>query len=245
MGKAALVTGSSRGIGKAVILELANSGYRCVVNYNKSEKEAFEVVRKIRNRGGQAIACKADVRDSQEVKNMFLGIKRHFGGIDLLVNNAGIATSMLFQNTDEKQWLSIIDTNVNGMYYCTKEAIDYMLENKSGNIINIASIWGIIGGAMEVAYSTSKGAVLSFTKALAKEVGYSGIRVNCIAPGGGETDMLKPLGKEILDAVIDETPVGRLGRVEDIANLVNFLASEKSEFITGQIISPNGGFTII
>ena len=227
MGKAALVTGSSRGIGKAVILELANSGYRCVVNYNKSEKEAFEVVRKIRNRGGQAIACKADVRDSQEVKNMFLEIKRQFGGIDLLVNNAGIATSMLFQNTDEKQWLSIIDTNVNGMYYCTKEAIDYMLENKSGNIINIASIWGIIGGAMEVAYSTSKGAVLSFTKALAKEVGYSGIRVNCIAPGGVET------------------AVGRLGRVEDIANLVNFLASEKSEFITGQIISPNGGFTII
>ena len=106
----------------------------------------------------------------------------------MLVNNAGIATSMLFQNTDEKQWLSIIDTNVNGMYYCTKEAIDYMLENKSGNIINIASIWGIIGGAMEVAYSTSKGAVLSFTKALAKEVGYSGIRVNCIAPGGVETD---------------------------------------------------------
>lgn len=245
MGKAALVTGSSRGIGKAVILELANSGYRCVVNYNKSEKEAFEVVRKIRNRGGQAIACKADVRDSQEVKNMFLEIKRQFGGIDLLVNNAGIATSMLFQNTDEKQWLSIIDTNVNGMYYCTKEAIDYMLENKSGNIINIASIWGIIGGAMEVAYSTSKGAVLSFTKALAKEVGYSGIRVNCIAPGGVKTDMLKPLGKEILDAVIDETPVGRLGKVEDIANLVNFLASEKSEFITGQIISPNGGFTII
>ena len=245
MGKAALVTGSSRGIGKAVILELANSGYRCVVNYNKSEKEAFEVVRKIRNRGGQAIACKADVRDSQEVKNMFLEIKRQFGGIDLLVNNAGIATSMLFQNTDEKQWLSIIDTNVNGMYYCTKEAIDYMLENKSGNIINIASIWGIIGGAMEVAYSTSKGAVLSFTKALAKEVGYSGIRVNCIAPGGVETDMLKLLGKEILDAVIDETPVGRLGRVEDIANLVNFLASEKSEFITGLIISPYGGFTII
>ena len=187
MGKAALVTGSSRGIGKAVILELANSGYRCVVNYNKSEKEAFEVVRKIRNRGGQAIACKADVRDSQEVKNMFLEIKRQFGGIDLLVNNAGIATSMLFQKTDEKQWLSIIDTNVNGMYYCTKEAIDYMLENKSGNIINIASIWGIIGGAMEVAYSTSKGAVLSFTKALAKEVGYSGIRVNCIAPGGGNS----------------------------------------------------------
>lgn len=244
MKKVALVTGSSRGIGREIIKELVKEGYSCVINYNNSEKEAFDLVREIRNSGGICIACKADVSKSDEVKNMFGEIKRQFGGIDVLVNNAGVAVSSLFQDTDEETWVNIINTNINGMYYCTKEAIPHMIKEKSGIIINISSIWGIVGAAMEVAYSTSKGGVLAFTKALAKEVGYSGIRVNCIAPGGVDTDMLRPLGKDVIEGVVEETPAGRLGKPEDIASLVSFLVSEKGSFINGQVISPNGGFLI-
>lgn len=244
MKKRALITGSSRGIGRAIAIELAKNGYDCVINCLHREDKAKEVVEEIRSMGRQAFFVKADISSYEQCTYMFDEMKRQFGGIELLVNNAGIAINGLFQDTSLSEWQSIINTNVNGLYNCTSQAISHMLEVKRGNIINISSIWGMVGAAMEVAYSTSKGAVISFTKSLAKEVGFSGIRVNCIAPGGIDTDMLSGLSDDIIEQVIGETPAGRLGNAKDIAELAVFLASERASFITGQIISPNGGLVI-
>ncbi len=242
--KRALITGSSRGIGKAIALALAKEGYDCVINCREKEEEAAAVVSQIRDMGRLAFYIKADVRNYDDVSMMFSEIERQFGSIEVLVNNAGVAVSTLIQDCSFEEWKRVMDTNVDGMFSCTQHALKHMLDKKEGVIINMASVWGMVGAAMEIPYSASKGAVIAFTKALAKEVGFSGIRVNCVAPGGVDTDMLSPLSKDIIDEVIGITPAGRLGKPEEIADLVAFLVSEKGEFFQGQVISPNGGLII-
>lgn len=235
-----LITGASRGIGRETAKLFSKNGFNVVINYNKSEKDALELLSEIKN----ATAIRADVSNRKEVFEMIEKANSIFGGIDILVNNAAVAGQMLFQDISEEEWDRIFDTNVKGAFNCTQAVLPHMLHKKSGKIINISSIWGITGASCEVHYSASKAALIGFTKALAKELGPSGITVNCIAPGVINTDMNSNIPKEVMDALKEETPLGKIGYPEDIANTIFFLASKKADFITGQVISPNGGFLI-
>lgn len=233
--KTALVTGGARGIGAGIVRALARDGWHVFINYNKSEAAAFALAEET---GGTAIA--GDVRDFGSVSDMF----QKSGPVELLVNNAGVAHYSLITNTTIMRWRELFSVNVDGVFYCTQCALPHMIERKKGNIINIASIWGMVGASCEVAYSATKSAVIGFSKALAKELGPSSIRVNCIAPGIVETDMIRNLGEDELNALKLETPLGVLGTTGDIGALTAFLASPEAGFITGQVISPNGGFVI-
>jgi len=235
-----LITGASRGIGRETAKLFSKNGFNVVINYNKSEKDALELLSEIKN----AAAIRADVSNRKEVFEMIEKANSIFGGIDILVNNAAVAGQMLFQDISEEEWDRIFDTNVKGAFNCTQAVLPHMLHKKSGKIINISSIWGITGASCEVHYSASKAALIGFTKALAKELGPSGITVNCVAPGIINTDMNSSIPNEVMDALKEETPLGKIGYPEDIANTIFFLASKKADFITGQVISPNGGFLI-
>ena len=235
MKKIALVTGASRGIGKAAALALARDGWTVHVNYIQSRAAAEAVAAQT---GGMAIC--ADVSDGQAVEAMFEKIEP----VDLLVNNAGVAVYGLLTDLDPAVWQRLFDVNVTGMYNCCRCAIPPMVHEKAGHIINLASILGTNGASCEVAYSATKGAVVAFTKALAKELGPSGIRVNCVAPGVIDTDMLSMAPPEARAMLEEETPIGRLGQPSDIAEAVFYLASPASRFLTGQVIAPNGGLII-
>ena len=240
--KVALVTGASGGIGSAIAVALAQNGYAVAIGCrNTAVGEA--VAEQIRALGGTALVCPADVSDAQSVHTM-VASARTLGEIDLLVPAAGIAYQNLFQYTDEETYDRIMDTNVKGAYLAAKEVLPHMISRQSGSIIFLSSIWGEVGGSLEVVYSASKAALIGLTKALAKEVGPSGIRVNCVSPGVIRTPMTTPLGEETLDALADETPLCRIGAPEEVADAVVFLASEGSSFITGQILSVNGGFGV-
>ncbi len=239
MTKTAVVTGASRGIGKAIAETLANDGYTVIVNFANSIEEALLIADKI---GG--IAYKADVSDSYQVRKMFDFVCNKFGKIDLLVNNAGISVSGVFTSISEEDEQRLIGTNINGVLNCSREALNYMLTRKYGKIINIASMWGEVGASCEVHYSMTKAAVIGFTKALAKEVGQSGIQVNCVSPGMIMTDMTSGYSAEEIQAIKDETPLNMIGVPQNVADAVSFLASHKADFITGQVISVNGGFVI-
>lgn len=239
MKKTALITGASRGIGSAIALRLAEDGYFTVINYNTS-REAAEIIASIT--GG--IAVKADVSDPVEVSEMMNIIALRSGGIDLLVNNAGISISGLFTDIPVQREQRMWDVNVNGVFNCTRAVLPRMINKKSGRIINISSMWGQVGASCEVHYSAAKAAIIGFTKALAKEVGPSGINVNCIAPGVIQTEMNRQHSAETMDALREETPLCRLGTPEDVAKAVSFLASPDSDFITGQVMGVNGGFVI-
>ncbi len=241
----ALVTGASRGIGRAVAMRIAEDGYHVIINYKENDVKADEVEKSIKGKGGSCERFKADVSDFDCVKNMFEYILGEYSRIDVLVNNAGIAKSAQIQDISPEWWGEIFATNVNGTFHCCKLAAPSMISAKSGCIINIASIWGVVGASCESDYSATKGAILAFSKALAKELGYSGIRVNVIAPGAVDTDMLSQLPPEAIDAAIAETPAGRIAKPHEIGELAAFLISDKAEFINGQVISPNGGFVII
>lgn len=241
MRKTILITGASRGIGRAIALSIDNSQFNIVINYKKEAKKAEELVRIIRNKGINAIAVQADVSDFKQVENMYEEINKTFGKVDILINNAGISFSNFAQNITVDEWHEIFATNVDGVFYCTKMALNDMISNKDGVIINISSVFGQTGGALESHYSATKGAVISYSKALAKELAPSNIRVNVVAPGGILTDMTKPLGDEILDDYVSEIPIGRMGLPEDIANVVKFLISDAASYITGQVIAVNGG----
>lgn len=242
--KTVLITGASRGIGRAIAKRLAYDGYRIIINYNKSEKEARELEREIRDMGVDAISIKADVSKSKEVTDMLKKISDKFKGVDILINNAGISSYFLFQDIDEEIWDEIFDVNVKGVYNTIHAALPYMLEKHSGKILNMSSIWGIVGGSMESHYSATKGAINALTKSLAQELGYSGITVNAIAPGAVKTSMTGEIGKENLLTLTSEIPMGRLASAEEIAELVSFMISDKNSYMTGQIISPNGGMIV-
>ena len=242
--KTVLITGSSRGIGKEIAKLFASENYNVVINYNNSEEKATNLLKEIRANGGSAIAIKADVSLADEVSSMIEIINVEFGGVDVLINNAAISSQKLFLDITENEWDRIFDINVKGTFNCTKAILPKMLHNKFGKIINISSVWGITGASCEVHYSTTKAAIIGFTKSLAKELGPSNITVNCVAPGVIDTEMNSKLSSETIESLKEETPLGIIGKPIDVANVVLFLASDKANFITGQVISPNGGFLI-
>lgn len=238
-----LITGASRGIGKATAQLFAFKGYKVAVNYNQSDREALQLVEEL-NRLCPAIAVKADVSDGTQVYAMVKEVHSQLGSINVLVNNAGIARQGLFTDFTLEQWQRIFDVNVTGMFHCCQAVLPDMIHQKAGRIINLSSIWGITGASCEVPYSATKAAVIGMTKALAKELGPSGIQVNCVAPGVIDTDMNGMLDDETIQCLKEETPLGTIGSPEDIAQTILFLASDNAKFITGQVISPNGGFVI-
>ncbi|HBG8294107.1 TPA: 3-oxoacyl-ACP reductase FabG, partial [Clostridioides difficile] len=231
-------------IGKAMSKAFAKEGYNVLVNFNKSENEAKELYTRLNEENFSIKLFKADVSNREDVENMVDYCIKEFGGLDVLVNNAGISQDKLFTDITDVDWDNMMNINLKGSFYCSQVALKYMISEKKGNIINISSIWGISGASCEVHYSITKAGIIGMTKALAKEVGPSNIRVNSIAPGVINTDMLSGYNEEDIDILVEETPLMRLGTPEDIANCAIFLASDKSNFITGQVISPNGGFVI-
>lgn len=233
MSKTALITGGARGIGAAAARALHLDGFELVINYCRSEAAATALAAEL-----SAVAVKADVSNPDEVAAMFGMIPP----VDLLVNNAGISAYGLFTELDEDLRRRIFAVNVDGALNCCKCAIPQMVKKKSGNIINISSVWGIRGASCEAAYSASKSALIGFTLALSKELGPSGVRVNCVAPGVIKTDMLRDFNARDVSALAAETPLGRLGTAEDVAGLISFLASDAASFITGQVIGVDGGF---
>lgn len=239
--KLAVITGGSRGIGAQLVRSFSEKGYYVALNYFKSKECAEELRREVKN----CEIFRADVSDENQVNRMFRDIREAFGKpADVLVNNAGISQSGLFTDTDVHDYNSIFDTNVKSVYLCSKAVASDMITKKYGRIINISSVWGQTGASCEVLYSASKAAVIGMTKALAKELGPSGITVNCIAPGVIKTDMLSCYTQDTLDELSDETPMSRLGTPLDIANAALFLAEDASDFITGQVLAVNGGFYI-
>jgi len=238
----ALITGASRGIGSAIARQLAANGFRVIINYNYSAKEAEYLAAELNNTHGKGCSCvlQADVSSREQVERMFAAI----GGVDVLVNNAGIAQQKLFTNITERDWDRMFDVDVKGVFHCCQCALPYMIHQKRGKIINISSMWGQVGASCEVHYSAAKAAVIGLTKALAKEVGPSGIQVNCVAPGVIQTEMNGHLDQDTINELKEETPLGVIGSAEDIANAVSFLAGETANFITGQILGVNGGMII-
>ncbi|MCK3712029.1 3-oxoacyl-ACP reductase [Clostridioides difficile] len=242
--KTVLITGGARGIGKAMSKAFAKEGYNVLVNFNKSENEAKELYTILNEKNFSVKLFKANISNREDVEDMVDYCIKEFGGLDVLVNNAGVSQDKLFTDITDEDWDNMMNINLKGSFYCSQVALNYMISEKKGNIINISSIWGISGASCEVHYSITKAGIIGMTKALAKEVGPSNIRVNSIAPGVINTDMLSGYNEEDIDALVEETPLMRLGTPEDIANCAIFLASDKSNFITGQVISPNGGFVI-
>lgn len=242
--KSVLITGASHGIGKAIAKVFSENGYRIILNYNKSYDAAKKLESDLKNIGCDCISIQADVSDESSVISMIDESKKFTNSIDVLVNNAGVALSKLFCDTSIEDWNNIMSTNVTGTFNCCKYIVPEMIKKQRGKIINISSIWGIHGASMEVAYSTSKAAIIGFTKALSKELGPSNINVNCVAPGVIDTNMNSNLSSSDIEELKNATPLGCIGSPRDIAEIVLFLASEKSNFITGQVISPNGGFPV-
>ena len=239
-----LITGASRGIGAQCALSFAKAGYDVALNYCRSEEKALALVKEIEALGVKAFAVQADVADSAQVKGMFDAVRRELGTVDVLVNNAGIAHVGLLTDMTDDEWRRLIDTDLSGTFYCCREALADMIRVHSGVIVNIASMWGEVGASCEAAYSAAKAGVIGLTKALAKEVGPSGVRVNAVSPGVVMTDMMAGFSEDDVAALKDETPLTSLGSPENIADAVLFLASEKARFITGQVLSVNGGMVI-
>lgn len=240
-GKCALVTGASRGIGKAIALKLASLGANLVLNYRSSEQEALEVEKQVKDMGVDAISIKGDISKLEDVETLVSTAKEKFGAIDIMVNNAGITKDTLILRMKEEDFDTVIDVNLKGVFNCLKTITPVMVRQKYGKIINLSSVVGISGNAGQVNYSASKAGVIGMTKSLAKEVGSRGINVNAVAPGFIETDMTDVLGYKYKDEIKKNIPLKKLGKPEDVANVVAFLASENSDYITGQVIHVDGG----
>lgn len=240
--KTVLITGGSRGIGKCIAENLAKDGYNVVLNYNKSGKQAKEIQKDLEEQGKRIEIYKADVSKREEVKRMVKFTLNKFGNIDILINNAGIAKLQMFNDITDDDWNEMIGTNLNSVFYTIQEALPNMIHNKNGCIINISSIWGIVGASCEVAYSVSKAGIDGMTKSLAKELGLSNIRVNSIAPGVIDTEMNSNIDNAIKEEIKNETPLNKIGKPIDIYRCVKWLIED--EFTTGQVISPNGGYVI-
>jgi 3-oxoacyl-[acyl-carrier protein] reductase len=240
--KVAIVTGGAKGIGAEIVRTLAENGYIVILNYNNSKVQAEELKNEMLQKGFNIEVVKADVSNRNEVNSLIEFAIKKFKKIDILVNNAGISLDGLFTDVSEEMWQKIINVNLNSVFNCTQEVLKYMIKEKSGRIINISSIWGETGASCEVAYSTTKAAINGMTKALAKEVGLSNIRVNAIAPGIINTDMNSRLSYEELEQIKEQIPLNRIGNTKDIARCVKWLVED--EYTTGQIISINGGWYI-
>jgi len=243
-GKIAVVTGGARGIGRGIALELARRGARVVVNYHSRADAAEEVVQLIKQAGGDAIAAQADVSQAGAASQLIKAALDFGGRLDILVNNAGTTRDMLLAMMSESDWDTVITTNLKSAYNCSKAALKPMMRQKYGRIINITSVAGIAGNAGQTNYSASKAGLIGFTKALAKEVGPRQITVNAVAPGFIPTDLTSALPKDLLDAAVKLTPLGRLGAIEDVAYAVAFLASDEAAYITGQVLTVDGGMVM-
>lgn len=242
--KNVLITGGAGGIGEGLATAFGEAGYRVCLHYNSSEEKAKELKEKLIAKGTDCEIFKADLTKAEETENMFSQIEGFCGGIDVLINNAGISHIGLLTDTDTETIDRLLSANTRAPILCCKYGIKKMIHNKWGRIINISSMWGISGASCETVYSASKAAVIGFTKALAKELAPSDITVNCIAPGLIDTPMNKSLSDEDKQALVCETPMGRIGRPEDVANAALFFASSKSDFITGQTLVADGGFIL-
>ena len=241
--RVALVTGAAKGIGAAVCRRLAADGFSVAVNYNTSADEAAALVNELKMLT-DAEAFRADVSDSEQVNETVNAVIARFGRIDALVNNAGIAQQALFTDITDDMWQRMLGVNLTGQFNCCRAVLPQMINRKSGKIVNITSMWGEVGASMEAHYSAAKAGVIGLTKALAKEVGLSGITVNAVSPGVIMTDMMSGFSRETIEELKDETPLNRLGTPDDVANAVAFLLSEKADFITGTVLPVNGGFTV-
>lgn len=242
--KVALVTGASRGIGRAIARQLARDGYAVAIHCVQSVSTAEDLCREIVAAGGCARPYVCDIADGDAVSTMVQAVTQDLGPIAVLVNNAGIAQQKLFTDLTAEEWHRMMAVHVDGAFYACHACLPAMIRQHDGVIVNIASMWGQVGASCEVHYSTAKAALIGFTKALAKEVGPAGVRVNCVAPGVVQTDMLSTLDEETLSALAEETPLCRLGTPEDVAAAVSFLVSDGAAFITGQVLAPNGGFVV-
>jgi 3-oxoacyl-[acyl-carrier protein] reductase len=239
--KIALVTGASRGIGRAIAVALARQGAYVLINYSSSPEAAQETLNEVRDVGGDGEVLKFAVQDSQAVENAFDGIKSRHGQLDILVNNAGISRDGLVLRMKDEEWLATLGVNLNGAFYCSRAAARLMLKAKSGRIINISSVVGEMGNAGQVPYVSSKAGLLGLTKALAKELASRSITVNAITPGFIETDMTAALDDKVRGEHMKAIPLGRYGKADEVANLTAFLASDAASYITGQVIGINGG----
>ena len=242
--KTVLITGASGEIGAAAAKLFAQNGYAVAINYLKNEKSAHKTAEDIIKNGGKSAVYKADVADSNAVFEMTGKIKKELGSIDVLINNAAVADQRMLCDVTPEIWQRIFDVNITGVFNCCRAVMEDMVYKKNGSIINVSSMWGIVGASCEVAYSASKAAVVGFTKALAKELGPSGVRVNCVSPGLIDTKMNAHLDKQSLLEIEEETPLMRSGKPLEVAETMLYLASEKASFITGQNISINGGFVM-
>ena len=243
-GKTALVTGASRGIGRAVALALAAAGARVAITYAGNVKAAEEVKAAVEAAGGTAILCQADVADSAAVEAMVAAVVKEFGTIDILVNNAGITRDTLLMRMKDEDFAKVLDTNLKGVFYCTKAVSKLMMKKRAGRIVNMASVIGLVGNAGQANYAAAKAGVIGFSKSVAKELASRGITVNVVAPGFIGTDMTADLPETVKEKALADIPLGKMGEPEDVANAVLFLASDQASYITGQVVNVDGGMVM-
>uniref|UniRef100_A0A7C3SMK3 3-oxoacyl-[acyl-carrier-protein] reductase n=1 Tax=Dictyoglomus turgidum TaxID=513050 RepID=A0A7C3SMK3_9BACT len=243
-GKVAVVTGGGRGIGRAIVLALGKEGVKVLINYRGKKESALETLEELKKLGGEGEIYQADVSVEEEVEKMFSFVLEKWGKLDILVNNAGITKDNLLIRMKSEEWDQVINTNLRGVFLCTRSALKIMLKQRSGRIINISSVVGLKGNIGQANYASAKAGIIGFTKAVAREVASRGITVNAIAPGFIKTEMTDVLSEEMKKKVLDEIPLGRFGDPEDVANAVKFLVSDEASYITGIVLNVDGGLAI-